>query len=156
MCSTHPPILGTLDFIGLSDGLDNQKLYVFSPSVLPKIQGMFLGPFFSCFQRKLLEISFGNIKKFPNALFFIGRTRSAVQLPMSFFEGTFRSPKTELLKGVSYPHKITLLPRARRKAACPIWTSGGQAERRTSRLSACFLFCMLIKLLSQKKFTWLR
>ena len=67
-CSTRPPIPKTLDFIGFSDGLENQESYVFSPSVLPKIQGMFLGPFFSCFQRKLLEFSFGNIKKFPNAL----------------------------------------------------------------------------------------
>ena len=64
-CSTQPPIPETLDFIGFSDGLEDQELYVFSPSVLPKIQGMFLCPFFSCFQRKLLEISFGNNKKFP-------------------------------------------------------------------------------------------
>jgi len=64
-CSTRPPIPETLDFIEFSNGLEDQESYVFSPSVLPKIQGMFLCPFFSCFQRKLLEISFGNNKKFP-------------------------------------------------------------------------------------------
>ena len=65
MCYVEPSIPGTLDFIGFSEDSKVQKFYVFSPSVLPKIQGMILCPFFSCFQRKLLEISFGNNKKFP-------------------------------------------------------------------------------------------
>ena len=40
VCYVEPSILGTLDFIGFSDGLEDQELYVFSPSVLPKIQGI--------------------------------------------------------------------------------------------------------------------
>ena len=63
VCYVEPSILGTLDFIGFSDGLEDQELYVFSPSVLPKIQGMFLRPFFSCFQRKLLEVRESNFWK---------------------------------------------------------------------------------------------
>ena len=50
-CSTQPSIPETLDFIGLLDDSDNQKLYVLSPSVLPKIRGLILAPFFSYFQR---------------------------------------------------------------------------------------------------------
>ena len=60
----EPPIPGTLDLTGFLDGLEDQKLYVFSPSVLPKIQGMFLGPFFSSFQRKLPEVRKSNFWKF--------------------------------------------------------------------------------------------
>ena len=47
---------------------------------------------------------------------------------------------------------ITLLPWARRKAACPIWTSGGQAERRRKPLRLFLLivnsqdFCRFSKL----------
>ena len=62
-CSTQPPIPETLDFIGFSDGLEDQELYVFSPSVLPKIQGMFLCLFFSCFQRRFPEVRKSNFWK---------------------------------------------------------------------------------------------
>ncbi len=65
MCYVEPSIPGTLDFIGFSDGLEDQKSYVFSPSVLPKIQGMILCPFFSCFQRRFLEVSKGDFWTFP-------------------------------------------------------------------------------------------
>ena len=41
--STQPPIPGTLDFTGFSKSSKVQKLYVFSPSVLPKIRGTFSG-----------------------------------------------------------------------------------------------------------------
>ena len=62
-CSTQSQNPETLDFIGFSDGLEDQKSYVFSPSVLPKIQGVFIGPLFSCFQRKLPEVRKSNFWK---------------------------------------------------------------------------------------------
>ena len=63
MCYVEHTIPVTLDFIGFSDGLEDKKPYVFSPSVLPKIQGVFLGPFYSCFQRKLPEVRKSNFWK---------------------------------------------------------------------------------------------
>ena len=57
----EPPIPGALDVTGFLDGVEDQKTYVFSPSILPKIQVMFLGPFFSCFR-----VSKGNFQKFEN------------------------------------------------------------------------------------------
>ena len=59
----EPPIPGALDLTGFLDGLEDQKTYVFSPSILPKIQVMFLGPFFSCFQRRILEVRKSNFWK---------------------------------------------------------------------------------------------
>ena len=67
VCYVEPSIPETLDFIGFSDGLEDQELYVFSPSVLPEIQGMFLCLFFSCFQRRFLDVSKRNFWMFPES-----------------------------------------------------------------------------------------
>ena len=59
-CSTRPPIPETLDFIGFSDGLEDQKSYVFSPSVLPKIR--------VCLCVLSFRVSKGDFLKFPKEI----------------------------------------------------------------------------------------